>query len=67
MKILLTFCVLFFSLSVFAEQQLNIYGFTSQIPDNYIILKEDDMDDVTQFIEDESMDVSTWNELKSQF
>ena len=67
MKILLTIFVLFFSSSLVAEQQLNIYGFTSQIPDNYIILKEDDMDDVTQFIEDESMDVSAWNELKSQF
>ena len=55
MKTILTLFVLLFSNSVRADQQLNIYGFKTEIPDNYIILKEDDMDDVTQFIEDENI------------
>ena len=35
MKILIIFCTLFFSFSIYAEKQIKIHGFSIQIPDHY--------------------------------
>jgi len=62
MKILLTIIILF-STHLHSKEYISDFGFVTTIPEDYIVITEENLEETEEFLEDIEFDMSVWNSL----
>tara|TARA_B100000886_G_scaffold327780_1_gene275571 strand:+ start:127 stop:717 length:591 start_codon:yes stop_codon:yes gene_type:complete len=52
-----------FSHNLYSKSYISDFGFKIIIPDNYIVVAEDTLDETTDFVEEMGFDMSEWNTI----
>ena len=53
--------ITFFLHNSFAKEYITQFGFKIDIPNNYIVISEDNLDETTDFVRDQGFNMSAWN------